>query len=356
MRFAITLNMERMSPALDVQEAVRAVDELAAMADEGGFDIIFAPEHHAIEMTIGPNPFVQLAYWARMLSRARLGPAVLAAPYWHPIRLAGEAGMFDLLSGGRLELGIGRGAFQYEFDRMGGGIDADQARGALNEVVPAVKALWRGDYAHEGGLWKFPSATAVPKPIQSPHPPIWIAARHPSVFDFAVREGCDVMATPLSMPFEEVVSLRERLDAAIASHPDARQPRFMVLRDACVYDDGSDWRAPVDSFLDHARHFETLFRNVGGVVNGFPEPANLDAFADRENFLPDTLRTNLMFGTPDEVIEKLKTYEAAGVDYFLYGSCFGLDPALSRRSLELFVSEVIPAFASSTAAVSRSSA
>ncbi|HLH64774.1 MAG TPA: LLM class flavin-dependent oxidoreductase [Solirubrobacteraceae bacterium] len=347
MRFAITLNMERLEPSLDIREAARSVDELAAMADEGGFDIIFVPEHHAIEMTIGPNPFIQLAHWARELPNARLGTAVIAAPYWHPIRLAGEAALFDLLSGGRLELGIGRGAYQYEFDRMGGGIDPDHARGALAELVPAVKALWRGDYEHRGSLWSFPAATAVPKPLQSPHPPIWIAARHPAVFDFAVREGCDVMATPLSQPFEEVVSLRQRLDAALSEHPDARRPRFMVLRDTCVYEDADDWRAPVDSFLDHARHFETLFRNVGGVVNGFAEPADLESFSDRENFRPESLRDNLMFGTPSEVVDKLRAYEEAGVDYFLYGSCFGLDPELSRRSLELFISEVMPAFVAS---------
>ena len=116
MRFNLVVNMERMSPDTDMRDVARHVTEMVEMADEAGFDIAWAAEHHAIEMTIAPGPFQLLAHLAAHTSRIRLGTAVVVAPYWHPIRLAGEAALCDLLPGGRLEFGIARGAYQYEFD------------------------------------------------------------------------------------------------------------------------------------------------------------------------------------------------------------------------------------------------
>ncbi|HEX5193803.1 MAG TPA: LLM class flavin-dependent oxidoreductase [Solirubrobacteraceae bacterium] len=344
MRFGLSLNLERQAPGADIKTIVREIDDLVRMADEGGFDMLFAPEHHTLEMTIGPNPFIQLAHWADITSRIRLGTAVLAVPYWHPIRLAGEAALFDVLSDGRLELGLGRGAYKYEFDRMAGGLSPEEGRDRLEHMVPLLRQLWAGDHSSDYEAWAFPTATATPKPLQQPGPPIWLAARHPSVFDLAVRTECDVMATPLSDPFDEVVSLRDRLDAACATYPDKPRPRFMVLRDACVYDRPDGWEQPVEAIKIHARQFETLFSDVGGVTNGFPDLADLEALERRANYRTADIRENLVFGRPDEVIAKLKRYEEVGVDYFLYGACWGLDHRLMHKSLGLFIREVLPAF------------
>src|SRR5690625_364638 len=121
MKFAIILNNERMSPDESVAEAVNRSLELVKIAEKGGFDTAFVGEHHTIELTISPNPFITLSQWVEHTSRIRLGTAVVSAPYWDPIRLAGEASLLDVHSNGRLELGIGRGAYQYEFDRMAHG-------------------------------------------------------------------------------------------------------------------------------------------------------------------------------------------------------------------------------------------
>ncbi|MDA1071899.1 MAG: LLM class flavin-dependent oxidoreductase, partial [Proteobacteria bacterium] len=123
MKFSLAIDLSRSSPAIDMQQLLREHLELVQMADRGGFEIVWAAEHHAIEMTIAPSPFQLLAWYAANTDNIRLGTAVVQAPYWHPIKLAGEAAMLDLLSGGRLEFGIGRGAYQREFDRMMGGMD-----------------------------------------------------------------------------------------------------------------------------------------------------------------------------------------------------------------------------------------
>ena len=176
MKFSLAVNLERMDPSEDMTAVAGHVLEMVQMAEDAGFDTAWAAEHHAIEMTIAPGPFQLLAWWAAHTSRIRLGTAVAVAAYWHPIRLAGEAALLDLLSKGRLELGLGRGAYQREFDRMAPGLDAASGSAALRELLPAVRALWAGDYAHEGERWAFPTSTSCPKPVQAGGPPVWIAA------------------------------------------------------------------------------------------------------------------------------------------------------------------------------------
>lgn len=344
MKFSMSLELSREAGELPMTQVIDNSLELVRLADTGGFHSIFTGEHHGIELSIAPNPFIQLAMWARETSRVRIGTAVLAAPYWHPLRLAGEAGLVDVISQGRLELGIGRGAYTYEFERMGGGITVEQSRAALIELLPALRGLWQGDYRHDGVAWSFPESTGVPQPHQA-ELPIWISARHPDVFRFAVENRCNVMATPLHLPFEEVVSLRERLDNAVAEVDNGWQPQLMMLRNTGVYEFESQAGDYCRYLTDHMRYFDTLFQNVGGVQHGFVEKADLSKVRNPENYDEQELIRNHMFGTPEQVIEKLKSYEAAGVDTFMYGATWGLPHEVERRSLELFISEVMPAFA-----------
>jgi alkanesulfonate monooxygenase SsuD/methylene tetrahydromethanopterin reductase-like flavin-dependent oxidoreductase (luciferase family) len=318
--------------------------DLVRLAEQGGFDIAWAPEHHAVEFMMGPNPFTILTHWAAHVRRIRLGTAVIAAPYWHPIRLAGEAALFDVLSDGRLELGFGRGAYQYEFDRLAGGIAQERGGDYLRELIPAVKALWRGDYAHRGAFWSFPATSSAPKPVQTPHPPIWVAARDAQTFDWAVKEGAHIQSTPLTRPMSEVEVLGRRFAATLATNPGVKRPRFLMLRRTCVYEDPDDWREPIAAAIFYGRHFENLSKNLGTVTNGFPDPIDLSEVANRTEYQPDFLRANLTFGTPQEVVEKLRVYERAGVDNYCYGATFGLSPERARRSLELFITEVMPHF------------
>jgi alkanesulfonate monooxygenase SsuD/methylene tetrahydromethanopterin reductase-like flavin-dependent oxidoreductase (luciferase family) len=349
-KFSIAVNMERYDPDSDVREVAEEALALVRLAEQGGFEIAWAAEHHTIELLIAPNPFTLLTHWAAHTSTIRLGTAVVVAPYWHPIRVAGEAALLDLLSGGRLEFGISRGAFQYEFDRMAGGIPQQEGGAYMQEMLPAVRALWSGDYEHRGTLWRFPTATSVPKPLQQPQPPIWVAARDPGSFEWAMAQGADIMATPLSRPHAEVAVLGRRFRDTLAKFPDRPRPRFLMLRRTCVYERPDDWRIPVEASINYARRFETLFRNIGGVSNGFPEPSDLDQLADRADFQPEAIRDAMVFGTPQEVVAKLESYRAAGVDQFCYGANFGLPPAVARRSLELFITEVMPHFTRSAVA------
>lgn len=344
MKFAIIINNERMSSEESVSESVSRSLELVKMAEKGGFDIAFTGEHHTIEFTISPNPFIVLSQWAEHTKRIRLGSAILTAPYWDPIRLAGEAGLLDVQTNGRLELGIGRGAYQYEFDRMANGIPQEKGREYLQEIVPAIKELWKGDYEHDGEIWSFPKATAVPKPIQDPHPPLWISARSPNSFEFAVKSGCNIMSTPLRKPFEEIIALKESFDEKVSENQQVTKPELLISIDSCVYETKEEWKVPVEATQNYARYFENLFKNEGEVNNGFPEPVPIEEIINQEDYSSEALSENMMFGTPDQIIKKLKKMEDLGIDYFAYNASFGLPHDVEKRSLELFIQEVMPAF------------
>jgi len=344
MKFHLAINMERLDASTDMRDVERHTLEMVQMADRGGFEIAWAAEHHALEMTIAPNPMQILTWWAAHTNDIRMGSAVVVAPYTNPIRAAGEAALLDLYSGGRLEFGIGSGAYQREFDRMYPGLKQTDAWRYMQELLPAIRALWAGDYEHKGEFWNFPTATSVPKPLQK-EVPVWVAARAPITYDYAVEHGCHIMSWPLTRPMSEAEAYAQRLADAMAKHPGKKRPVFSMMRHTALYDRKADWEVPVRAAQRQLGQFENLFKNLGDVANGFPKQLDLGSIANRAEYDPKMLSENLMFGTPDEVIAKLKLYEALGVDAFIYYASLGLGMPEQKRSLELFCNEVIPAFA-----------
>ena len=351
MKFHISVNMERYSPSDDMRAVGQHALEMVQVAERVGFETAWAAEHHTNELIVAPNPFLILSHWAHHTSRIRLGTGVAVAPYWHPIKLAEEAALLDLFSNGRLDFGVGSGAFQYEFDRMRPGLDQKDGYLYLQEIVPAVEALWQGDYAHDGKFWQFPTATSVPKPVQKPAPPIWITARSPLTYDWAVPRGYNIICWPITRPFAELEAYRQRFDGALKRLASGQpRPRFAAMRHTAVYERAEDWETPVDAIALWSGRFANLFSTAGSVKNGFVPPVDLAEIKSRDNFNAHELRENLMFGTPGEVIAKLKRYETIGVDTFVYYTSFGRDWKSERLSLELFASEVMPAFTAATRA------
>lgn len=344
MKFHLAINMERIDDTLDMKDVAKHTLEMVQMADQGGFRIAWAAEHHALEMTIAPNPFSILTWWAEHTNDIRLGTAVIAAPYWHPIKAAGEAAFVDLISGGRLEFGIGSGAYQREFDRMRPGLKQTDAWRYMQEMLPVIRALWQGDYAHEGEHWSFPASTSVPKPVQA-KVPVWVAARAPITYDYAVKHGCNIQSWPLTRDMGEAQLYMDRMAEALANNPGKKRPVMAMMRHTALYDRKEDWMVPVRAAQRQLSQFENLFKNMGDVENGFPKSIPFDQLGNRAEYDPEMLNRNLMFGTPDEVIAKLKEYEKIGVDEFIYYASLGLGLAEQKRSMELFCKEVIPAFA-----------
>jgi alkanesulfonate monooxygenase SsuD/methylene tetrahydromethanopterin reductase-like flavin-dependent oxidoreductase (luciferase family) len=174
--------------------------------------------------------------------------------------------------------------------------------------------------------------------------PVWIAARSPITYDYAMRNRCHVNCWPLTRPFAEAELYKQQLDEAIAKADNGWTPRFALMRHACLYDNDADRSEALNAIRTLISQFENLFRNAGDVVNGFPASIPLDQLEGREQYDPRMLEQNLMFGSPETAIQKLKQYEAIGINEFIYYASMGLGHEAQKRSLRMFVKEVMPEF------------
>ena len=227
---------------------------------------------------------------------------------------------------------------------MHAGLEQPDAWRYMQEMLPVVQRLWAGDYENRGEFWSFTKATSVPKPVQKTVP-VWIAARAPITDDYAVKNGCNIMSWPLTRDMIEAETCMGRVAEAMANNPGMQRPIMATMRHTAVYDRATDWMVPVCAAQRQLSQFENLFNNVSAVENGFPRAIPFDQLANRAEYDPEMLRRNLMFGTPEEVIAKLKLYEALGVDAFIYYASLGLGLVEQKRSMKLFCTEVMPAFA-----------
>ncbi|MEN9012378.1 MAG: LLM class flavin-dependent oxidoreductase [Yoonia sp.] len=343
MKFHIAINLERMDETTDMIAVRDHVLEMVKMADDAGFEIAWAAEHHALEMTIAPNPFQIMTWWADHTTNIQLGCGVANASYWHPINLAGEAAMVDLLSDGRLNLGLGSGAYQREFDRMRPGLDQKDGHKYMQEMLPLVRELWKGDVEHNGDHWQFPAATSCPKPVQDTVP-MWVAARSPATFDYAVANDCNVMCWPFTLPMAEAEKYKGQLNESIAK-AGGWDGTFALMRHTALYENEDDRQEALTTIRGTLGRFGNVMMKKGDVINGFPEIVPLEELEGNVRVDLDMLEENLMFGDPDTVIGKLRGYEDLGVDAFIYYASMGLDMDLQKRSLQLFIDRVMPAFA-----------
>ncbi|MGI9350592.1 MAG: LLM class flavin-dependent oxidoreductase, partial [Rhizobiaceae bacterium] len=290
-----------------------------------------------------PNPFQILTWWGEHTTNLRLGVGVANAAYWHPINLAGEAAMLDLISGGRLELGLGSGAYQREFDRMKPGLQQPDSWRYMQEMLPVIRELWKGDVEHDGEYWHFPSATSCPKPLQD-EVPMWVAARSPITFDYAVANDCNIMSWPLTLPMTEVEKYKDQLADSITKAGGKWNRRWSMMRHSAIYDNEKDRDAAIQAARNVLGRFGNLMMKKGDVINGFPDVVPLEELDGNVRVDPEMLERNLLFGSPETVISKLKEYEKLGVDAFIYYASMGLDMEVQKRSLKLFIDEVMPEF------------
>ncbi|MCB4320769.1 LLM class flavin-dependent oxidoreductase [Alcaligenes sp. 13f] len=345
MRFSLFIHMERVNEQQTHQQLYEEMIELCQIADEGGMHAIWTGEHHGMNFTIAPNPLLNLVDLANKTKNVRLGTGTVVAPFWHPIKLAGEVAMTDILTNGRLELGIARGAYAFEYERLMPGLDPWGAGQRMRELIPALKNLWKGDYIHEGEFWQFPKTTSAPQPLQQPHPPIWVAARDPNSHEFAVSNGCNVQVTPLHFGDEEVEKLMGHFKAACQKFSEIPQPEIMLLRHTYVADSEQDAQLAAEEINVFYNYFGAWFKNEREISQGLIAPLSEAEIAAHPMYSPQIMRQNNVIGQAQEVIDRLKAYEAMGYDEYAFWIDTGMSFERKKASLERMIHEVMPAFA-----------
>ena len=317
---------------------------LCQMADLSDMRAIWTGEHHAMNYAIAPNPFITIADLCRYTKKIQLGTGTLIVPFWHPIKLAGEAAMTDVLSNGRLELGLARGAYLYEYDRIIPGMDAMEAGLRMREIVPTLQKLWKGDYVHDGKYFQFPSTTSIPKPLQDNGPPIWIAARDPNSHEFAIANDWNVQVTPLWKGFNEIERLKNIFDNICTKYSDKPKPLSMVLNHCYIGGNDDDIHKGAVAVSKFYNNFGAWFKNNRSVVQGTMDPLTQEELDSNEMCSPNEMKKNQNIGTLNEVIDNIKRYEDLGFDEYSIWIDSHLSIEDKKEFLDRFISDVMPRF------------
>lgn len=346
MKFSLFVHMIRDNPEQSYTKLYEDFISLCQMADESDMRAIWTGEHHAMNYAIAPNPFITITDLCRYTKKIQLGTGTLIVPFWHPLKLAGEAAMTDVLSNGRLELGLARGAYLYEYDRLVPGMDAMEAGLRMREIVPTLQKLWKGDYAHEGTYFQFPSATSIPKPLQPNGPPIWVASRDPNSFEFAIANDWHVQVTPLWKGLEEITRLKNIFDETYVQYPKKPKPLSMMLNHCYIGNNDEDIQKGAIAVSKFYNNFGAWFKNDRSVTQGSIDPLTQEELDNNKMCSPQEMRKNQNIGTLQEVIDNVKRYEDLGFDEYSLWIDSHLSVEDKKVFLSRFIDEVMPKFSS----------
>jgi alkanesulfonate monooxygenase SsuD/methylene tetrahydromethanopterin reductase-like flavin-dependent oxidoreductase (luciferase family) len=292
-------------------------------AERLGYRSVFLVEHHFTGVGQLSASLSLLAYLAARTRRIRLGTAVVVLPWHNPVLLAEQAATVDLLSGGRLEFGVGKGYRAAEF--AGFAIPIDEATERFDEAIEIIRKAWTSDgpFSHAGQRWRFDDIVVEPEPLQRPHPPFWLAAGSPGSIRRAAREGYNLLLDQLGaidLTLERVALFRDecrRIGRAYRPDMIAVARALQIVRDERERQAAYETRARV-------------IRTIGDLARGGTPEAHDDA---------------ALLGTPAEIIDRLRRLQAGGVESILL-----VDPNATIAGLRAFADEIMPAFRDRAAA------
>lgn len=350
MKFGILYNTDYYPEAHgSASQYYNQILEQAQFEEELGFESVWFGEHHYSGYSFGSPPVIAMAAASRT-KRIRLGTGVSLIPLNHPIRLAEEYAMLDVLSGGRLEYGIGRGFLKYSHQIFG--VNEDENHERYHEGTDIIVKAWtaNGPFSHNGKFWQLKDYTFFPKPLQEPHPPIYASAViTPESAVYAGSRGFH-LSTGLFVParerVREVIELYRKTLHEHGFDP-AEKEVSGVFQLYCGESQDEARRNGGRYALQYFKFFSELdqrsphtskaFENYGGGVSRI--------FAGRTYEDLENARL-LMIGEPQYIIDQIHwAREYYGVNYLIFEVAQGGEPhELVMQSLKRFADKVMPAF------------
>jgi alkanesulfonate monooxygenase SsuD/methylene tetrahydromethanopterin reductase-like flavin-dependent oxidoreductase (luciferase family) len=348
------------------QDAVieRGVERIV-YAEELGFSSAWLTEHHfandpaydpygftgadcrAYDLSV--DPLTILTFAAARTSRIRLGTGVIVLPFDNPVRVAERTALLDVLSKGRLEVGLGRGGGHREPAAFH--VSPQDSRDVFSEALDVLIAAWIGKpFRYEGRFYQVPEIAVVPHPRQQPHPPVYLAATSPESFAWAGRRGFPFAYVGGAWgPITHDTYARQQNEFLDAAHAAGHRTDGMefphVLLMYCAASDGEANEVAERHVLRHLIQAEGHYehRRYPGQI-----PARLAGRTGPGQVIQtarDTIALNLI-GTPETCIRRIESYvDAVGLNYLLVCADFGSLPhELAMRSMERFATHVAPVF------------
>ncbi len=333
-------------PCADGHSERQRYEDLLAQIELGdalGFETVWLGEvHFSRGFSILADPLMVLAAAAQRTSRIRLGTAVTLLPLHPPVRIAEQAATADLLSHGRLELGVGRGTAPIHF--AGYDIPQEESRERFEEAIDFLREAWTHErFSFQGKYFRARDLSVAPRPVQIPHPPIRIAANSPDTFPLAARHRLPIFATPLTNPPDK---LREGLAVYRAGLPAGARGDTALMFPVHVTASRARARQECEaSLLRFLREAGERLRPLGDVdIKSFESFRQVLARLQSVTY-EDVDREMAVFGDPAYCVERVQALRREyGMDEFIcYFNQGGLmEPALVRESMTLFARDVLP--------------
>jgi alkanesulfonate monooxygenase SsuD/methylene tetrahydromethanopterin reductase-like flavin-dependent oxidoreductase (luciferase family) len=337
-------------PQLGLSEAQAYAGTLAQieLADRLGYGCAWLVEHHFLPgYSHASKPELLLAAAAARTSRIRLGHAVIPLPLHHPVHVAERVATLDVLSGGRLEVGIGRGFSPREYAIFGADMAASRS---LTEESLAIllKSFERKPVTYHGRHYRIEGLEILPRVVQEPHPPLWTAAVSPDTYEWGAERALGVLAGP----FKPWFMVNHDIGRYRATWRGPAAPRVgMTVGVLCLADGQRARRVAKDAFTWFYRElYRVALPVLERLYPGYEQLRELGRFRALMKLgvdlgLADTFGL-VVVGDPAEARAKLRAYSDAGVTHLLCAFGAGaVEPAIVHESMELFASEVMPAFA-----------
>ncbi len=327
---------DRRSEAERYQDAI----ELAVEAEVLGYDSVWVSEHHFVDDGYLPSVLPMCAAIAARTNRIEIGTGVALAPLYEPLRLAEDSATVDLISNGRLILGLGQGWRPEEFAALH--VPLNNLHSVLEDTVTVLRQAWSDGVVTGGDVLSYPGVAVRPKPARPGGIPIWIGAtakpavrRAGRIADGFISSGSfDEAFTPEYFR-RQMAWIRDGLEQE--GRPPGSFTASMFLP-TFVSKQQDAW----EQLAEHMHYTYWKYRDIAGARGRVDPPVKAPPLSPQR---AESLRASALAGTPDDVAEKLRKYQdAAGIEFHYIARLYwpGMNRDLQRETMQVFAAEVIP--------------
>ena len=340
MDFGIFNLLQHRDRAISPQQVIAEALQHTQLADELGYSRAWFAEHHFSNYSLCPSPMILCTQAAPMTKNIRVGSAVLILPLHEPARVIAEIALVDALSGGRLDVGVGSGYQHYEFERLGA--DISQNKTVFNEMLDMIElGLSQANFSYRGEYFEQQQTAINVRPVQTPHPPIWIAGADPISHRRCARDGyIPFISGGIDGP-DRIKKMRQQVEQCYVD--EGKNPNSVplgVLRFVCVSDDPT----VIDRYVDGARYQKRIAMALRHRREVMVDDYMVDEISFPDEPALDQIAENIVAGNAEAVAERIcqeiELYRPRHMSlYFAVGD---IPSAAVMNSIEQFATKVIP--------------
>lgn len=337
MEFSVQLSSDYPEKNYGGDRVYQDMIDQAVLADRLGYDAVSITEHHLMNILMMPAPLIFATKIAAHTKNVKIMTSIVVLPLHDMRTYAGEVVVADIFTEGRLMLGVGRGAFKYEMERLG--VPMEETQDRFNESLDVLKALLsEEEVSWDGKYYKFDPMTIMPRPVSPGGPQMMMAVMNPEGIYHCTKRGFHIQTTPLAGNHKMLVDQVDGFNRGKDELGSVGQHLTLTLsRVAYVSKTAEDRQKKIEKAHSYYGRFDNVYTGPGIVDNGMirqlPRKQTIDELAE-----------SLLICTPQEMVDKLGPYQELGIDRVILNVNFGCDANETLDCIQCFAEEVMPHF------------